>query len=112
MARAHQLGGWEVLPRRWWVPMEGLSGTALPNGLSPPGGGGQGLVPRRRSVPMERLWATVTHIGEAPPARGTRSPAKVGISAYGGIAGDGSSQRPGPTGWGDGETPLGGGRCL
>ena len=26
--------------------------------------------------------------------------------------GDSSSQRPGPTNWGDGESCLGGGRCL
>ena len=39
MARAHHLGGWRVLP--WWrsVPMGGLRGTAVRNGLGPPVGG-------------------------------------------------------------------------
>ena len=34
--RAHQLGGWGVLPRRRWVPMEPLRGMAGPNGPGPP----------------------------------------------------------------------------
>ena len=35
-ARAHQLGGRGVLPRRRWVPMEPLRGMAVPNGPGPP----------------------------------------------------------------------------
>ena len=50
--------------------------------------------------------------GPGPPAGGTGSPAQVAVGAYGGRAGDGSSQRPGPTSWGDRESCQGGGRCL
>ena len=35
-ARAHQLGGRGVLPRRRSVPIEGLQGTAAPIGAGPP----------------------------------------------------------------------------
>ena len=80
-ARAHQWGRWGVLPRRRSVPMEGLRGTAFPNGLG-------------------------------PPAEGMGSPAQAAVGAYGGPAGHGSSQRPGPTSLGDGESCPGGGRCL
>ena len=38
-ARAHQLGGRGVLPRRRSVPMEGLRGAAFPNGPGPPARG-------------------------------------------------------------------------
>ena len=38
-ARAHQLGGRGILPRRRSVPMEGLRGTVVPNGPGPPAGG-------------------------------------------------------------------------
>ena len=46
------------------------------------------------------------------PTRGIGSPAQAVVAAYGAAAGDGSSQRRGPTGWGDGESRLGSGRCL
>ena len=38
-ARAHQLGGCGVLPRRRSVPLERLRGTAAPIGTGPPAGG-------------------------------------------------------------------------
>ena len=81
MAQAHHLGGRKAVPRWWSVPMEGLWGTAVPNGPGPPSGG-------------------------------TRSRALAAIGAYGGPAGDGSSQRPRPTSWGGGESCQGGGRGV
>ena len=48
--------------------------------------------------------------GPGPLARGTGSPAQAAVGAYGGHAGDGSSQQPGPTSSGDEESCPGGGR--
>ena len=127
MARAHQLGGRGILPGGRLVPMEGLRGTALPNGPGPPprrtrsctqaavgayGGfagygssqtacahhlGRRGVLPKRRSAPMEGLQRTLVSNGPGPPARGTGSPTRVAVGAYGGSAGEGCCQRPGPT---------------
>ena len=50
--------------------------------------------------------------GAGPPAWGTGTTAQALLSAYGDPARDGSPQPRGPTGLGDGESCLGGGRCL
>ena len=108
-ARAHQLGGRGVLPRRRSVPMERLRGMVGPKTAQAHQLGGQGDLPRQRSVPMERLRGTVVPSGPGPPVGGTGSPAQAAVGAYGGPEGDGSSQRPRPTSWGDGESCPGGG---
>ena len=71
-ARAHWLGGRGVLPRRWSLSMERLRGMAAPSGVSPPAGGTGG--------------------GGVQPV----------VAAYRAPTGDGSPQRRGPGGWGDG----------
>ena len=48
--------------------------------------GGRGLLHRQRSVPMEGLRVRAVPSGADPPAKGTRSPARVAVSAYGGPA--------------------------
>ena len=102
-ARANQLAGQGVLPRWRSVPMDGLRGTAVPNGLGPPAGGTgipaeaavrayggpaevgssqrsgppksreRGVLPRRRSLAMERLWGRAAPNGPGPLVRGTGS---------------------------------------
>ena len=47
-----------------------------------------------------------------PPSKGTGSSAEAVVAAYETPAGDGSSQRRGPTGSGDAEHCLGGGVYL
>ena len=59
--------------------------------------GGRGVLPMRRSVPTELLRGTVAPIGACPPTGGTGSPSQAAVNVYGGPAGDGSSQWPGPT---------------
>ena len=74
--------------------------------------GGRGVLPRRRSLPMEHLRGTVGPIGAGPPVGVTGSLAQEAVTPYGAPAGDGSPHWRGPTSWGDGESSLGGGRCL
>ena len=130
MPTAHHLGGHGVLSKWLSVPMEHMRGTAVRNGRTQDscrGGGwclwrcyggwqfptarahqlgGRGVLHRRR---MECLWGTVDPNGPRPLVGGTGSPALAAVGAYGGCAGDGSSQRPETTSWGDGEScPLGG----
>ena len=59
----------------------------------------------RRWVPTELLWGTVAPIGAG-------SPSQAAASAYEGRVGDGSSQWPGPTSSGYGESCPGSGWCL
>ena len=61
---------------------------------------------------MAGVQGTVVPSSPGPPAGGTGSPSKEAVIAYGGPAGEGSSQRPGPTILEDGEARSGGGRCL
>ena len=65
MARAQQLDGRGVLPRRRLVPMEVLWGMAVPNSLTHQHGG-RGVVLGRRSVLMECLWGTADPNGPGP----------------------------------------------
>ena len=97
-----QSGGWCLWRARrgWHFP------TARAHQL-----GGRGVLPRWWSVPMEGLRGRAVANGPGSPARGTGSTAEVVVGAYGGPAGDGTSQRPGPTSWGDGESCPGSGRC-
>ena len=74
--------------------------------------GGQGVLPRWRLVPMECLRVTTDPNGPGPPAGGTGSHAHVALSAFGGPVGDGTSQRQGPSSWGEGESCPDGGWCL
>ena len=138
-ARAHQLGGRGVLPRKWSPLKERNSCNALPHCLGAVGSGtlvthclfvraqwavevlqctasllgGSGQCNSCNALP-HRLgtWAVEVSQCAGPPAGGTGSPAKAAVGAYGGPAGDGSSQWPGPTSCGDGESCQGGGRCL
>ena len=61
---------------------------------------------------MEGLRGRAVPNSAGPPAGKTGRPAHAAFGAYGGHARDGSSQRPGPTSWGDVESYPGGGRCL
>ena len=63
-------------------------------------------------MPIEGLKGRVVPNGPGPPTGGTGSPAQAAIAAYVGPVGDGSSQRPGPTSWGDGESCPGASRYL
>ena len=65
-ARAHQLGGRGVLPRRRSLPMERLRGTAAPQQPGPTSWGDG------KSCP----------VGAGPPAGGTGSPAQEAVAAY------------------------------
>ena len=142
MARAHHFGGRRVLPRWRSVPMEGLRGTAIPNCPSPPTRGtgsparaavGAYEGPPGTPVPNSPgpqtwgdgesspgggwcLWRAcrerVFPNGPGAPAGRTESPTQAAVGAYGARAGDGSSQWPGPTTWGDGASCPGGGQCL
>ena len=122
--------------------MEGLQGTVVPNGagqpargtgspaqaavvayggpsgdnssqrLGPPKLGERRGLPRCEPVPKEGLrWLGVPN-GPSPLAGGTGSPALAVVGAYGGLVGDGCSQRPGPTSWRDGVSRPGGGWCV
>ena len=57
-------------------------------------------------------WAVQLLPGVCPRAWRMGSPAQVAVTAYGSPAGDGSLHRRGRTSLGDGESCLGGGRCL
>ena len=70
------------------------------------------MLPTRWSVPMEGLQGTPVPNGPGPLGGGTRNRAKTAVGAYGVHAGDGSSQRPGPTNMGDAESFPCGRRCL
>ena len=59
--------------------------------------GGRGVLPRQRSVPMEGLGVRAIPNGAGPLAKGTRSPARVAVSAYGGPARERRAHRPAPT---------------
>ena len=66
---------------------------------------------------MPRVWSVLKEglaapNSASPPGGGTRSPAKRRSLRKERLTGDSSSQRCGPTGWGDGDSCLGGGRCL
>ena len=50
--------------------------------------------------------------GPDPAAGRTGSPARAAVGACGGAVGDGSSQRPGATRYGHGESCQGGAWCL
>ena len=110
MARAHQLGGRGVLPRRRSVPMEGLKGRAVANGLGPPveatGSPAQAAVRAHGGLAADSIsqWP-------ATDAEGTGSPGQAAVGAYGGPAGHGSLQPPGPTIWVDRESCPSGGWC-
>ena len=140
-ARAHKPQRPAVLPRRPSVPRERLRGMAAPNGPGLQAGGtgspakvaagaygvpvgdsrsqrtgptswGRGVLPRWRSVPMEGLHGTPVPNGPGPLGGGTGNRAKTAVGAYGGPAGNGGFQRPGPTTSEDGEFCLDGDRCL
>ena len=101
-ARAHRLGGREVLPSRWSLPMERLRGMAAPNGAGPLAGGGGKSCPvgGRCSRSARGEWQPPN--GAGPMAGGTGSPAQSVVAAHGALAGDGSPQ--------NGAGPLAGGR--
>ena len=69
LARAHQLGGRGVLPKRRSVPMERLRGTVATTAQAHQLGG-RGVLPKRRSLPMERMRGTAAPKGAGPQARG------------------------------------------
>ena len=73
--------------------------------------GGRGVVTRQQLVHTECLRGTSAPCDRGPPAEGTGSPAQAAVGAHGGPAGDGGSQRPGPTSWGDAESYPCGGWC-
>ena len=100
-ARAWQLGGCEVLPKRRSLPMECLPGTAAASGPGRPSGG-RGVLPRRRFLPMECLRRTAPPSGQGLAAGGTKSPAQEVVAAYGALSGDTSSHGRGLTSRGDG----------
>ena len=61
---------------------------------------------------MECMRGTAAPIGAGPPVGGTGSPAQEAVTTYGAPAGDGRPHWRGPTSREDGESCLGGGRCL
>ena len=87
--------------------MERLQVREAASNPRPPGGGTR-VLPRRRSLPMEHLRGTVAAVGASPPARGTWTPAKEAVAAFGARAGDCSYHRRGLTTSGDRESCPGG----
>ena len=61
---------------------------------------------------MERLWGKAAPNSAGPLAGETGSRAQAVVTAYGAPTGDGSPQRRGSTGWGDGKSCPATGRCL
>ena len=107
-ARAHQPGGGEPCQGGGRYLWRAYGGRQLPTARAHQLGG-RGVLSRRRPVPMEGLRGTAAPNGPGPPAGGTGSPVQAAAGTYGGPAGDGSSQRLGPTSWGDGESCQGSG---
>ena len=91
------LGGRGVPPRQRSVLIEGMRGTAVPNGPKSPTSGGRVVLPMRQSVLMKGMRGTVIPNGWGPPAEETGRPAQAAVGAYYGPAADGSCQRPGPS---------------
>ena len=71
--------------------MEGITGTVVPNGSGLPARG-TGVLPRWELVTMEGMRGTAIPNGPGPPTGGTENLAQVAVRAYGGHAGDSSSQ--------------------
>ena len=109
-ARAHRSGGRGVMPRRWLLPKERLWGMAAPCGAGPPARGtgspGQAVV----AAYGARMWDLLP--GARTHRLGDGDPGPTVVAAYGAPTRDGIPKRHGPTGWGNGECYLGGGRFL
>ena len=74
--------------------------------------GGRGALPSRRSLHIEHLWGMAAPNGADARAGGTGRRAQAVVAAYGVRAGDGSPQRRGPIGRGDGPSCSCGRLCL
>ena len=103
--RADSLGGRGVLPRRWSLPMEPLSGIVAPNSAGPQAGD-------TGSPTQDVVTTCLAPTGDGSVQRRGRSDRGDGESCPGSGRCVQSAQHRGPTRWGDGEPCLGGGRCL
>ena len=108
-ARAHRLGGGGVLPRRWLLPKEWNSRNALPQ--CPRAMGSATLATHCRTGSGQWAVELLQYTASLPGGSGQCNSCNALPHRLGAV-GSGTPAMRGHTSCGDGESCLGGGRCL